>query len=446
MYNILINYRDYIQKQLWEADISASPWGIRFLIHALRLIYAVVHELTAGQLTLRAMSLVYTTLISLVPLLAVSFSVLKAFGVQQKFEPLLFEFLYPLGPKGHEIGTTIVSFINNINVGVLGAVGLGVLFYTVISLVQKIEECINHIWHIGSTRSFLRRVADYLSVLMIGPVLVVVALAVTVSMVSSKFVQFIVAIEPFGTLFYYAGLTIPYLLIIAAFTFMYIFIPNTSVKIGPALTGATVSGILWKTAGMLFASFSAGSTKYDAIYSSFAILIMFMIWLYLSWLIFIMGSQIAFFRQYPEYVRRTRGSIELGSRQQERLTLMIMYCIGKQYHLGQEPWTLRTLNTELGIPSNLINKELENLVNKGLLLEITDKTTRYVPARDLDAITIKELIDTTRMTEAGSFIFDAGTAAQPAVEKVLHHLDQAYTSALGDTTLREWITEQPTAT
>ena len=444
MYNLLINYKDSIQKKLWETDISTYPRGIRLLINTLRLVYAVVHELTAGQLTLRAMSLVYTTLISLVPLLAVSFSVLKAFGVQHKVEPLLLEFLNPLGPKGEEIGATIIGFINNINVGVLGAVGLGVLFYTVVSLVQKIEESINHIWRIGNTRSFLRRIADYLSVLMIGPVMVVAALAVTVSMVSSKFVQFIVGIEPFGTLFYLGGLTVPYLLIIAAFTFMYIFIPNTSVKIGAAVTGATVSGILWKTAGMLFASFTAGSTKYDAIYSSFAILIMFMIWLYLSWLIFIMGSQIAFFRQYPEYVRRTRGSIELGSRQQEQLALILMYCIGKHYYQGQDPWTVQNLNAELAIPSNLISKELDKLVNKGLLLEINDKNTCYVPARDLDAITLKEVIDTTRLAEADPSIFNTDKARQAAVDKVLHHLDQAYASALGDTTLREWIGEGTT--
>jgi len=438
MHTILTKYKDLLYQQLWETDFSTFPRAKRWIIQTFRLLYVVMLELTFGQLTLRAMSLIYTTLISLVPLLAVSFSVLKAFGVQGKIEPFLLEFLTPLGPQGEEIGTNIIGFINNMNVGVLGAVGLGMLFYTVVSLVQKIEQTFNYIWHIDNTRKFIRRVTDYLSVLMIGPVLVVSALALTASMVSSTFVQYIIAIEPFGTMFYYLSLTVPYALIIIAFTFMYIFIPNTSVKIGPALTGATVSGILWKTAGMLFASFAAGSSKYDAIYSSFAILIMFMIWLYLSWLIFLLGSQIAFYRQHPEYVRPLRGGMELSGRQKEKLALMAMYWIGKTYYQGLKPWTLNTLSTQLNVPSDLLSMTLNHLTTNGLTLEVTDKDTSYIPAKDLDAITLCELINTTRNANDGTI---ESTLAQPEVEDILTSLDQAYNSVLGNKTLRCWISE-----
>ncbi|HHJ80390.1 MAG TPA: YihY/virulence factor BrkB family protein [Candidatus Tenderia electrophaga] len=438
MHDTLTKYKDALQHQLWETDLSNSGWGRRGLTQTLRLLYVVLHELVAGQLTLRAMSLIYTTLISLVPLLAVSFSVLKAFGVQGQIEPFLLEFLAPLGTKGEEIGANIIGFIDNMNVGVLGAVGLGMLFYTVVSLVQKIEQTFNHIWHIKNPRSFLRRVTDYLSVLMIGPVMVVSALAMTASMVSSTFVQYIIAIEPFGTMFYYLMLTIPYILIIIAFTFMYMFIPNTSVKLGPALTGATVSGILWKTGGMLFASFAAGSTKYDAIYSSFAILITFMIWLYLSWLIFLLGSQIAFYRQHPEYVRPVRGDIELSSRQKEKLALLAMYWVGKHYYLGLKPWTLRALNSHLGVPSDLLSNTLDQLTSNGLILEIVDKDTTYIPAKDLDAITLQQLISITR--HARRDILEH-TQRQAEVENILADLDQAYISTLGDQTVRQWISE-----
>lgn len=438
MHDTLTKYKDVLYQQLWETDLSCASLGKRWLTQTLRLMYVVLHELIAGQLTLRAMSLIYTTLISLVPLLAVSFSVLKAFGVQGQIEPFLLEFLTPLGEKGEEIGANIIGFIDNMNVGVLGAVGLGMLFYTVVSLVQKIEQTFNHIWHIKNPRSFLRRVTDYLSVLMIGPVMVVSALAMTASMVSSTFVQYVIAIEPFGTMFYYLSLTIPYVLIIIAFTFMYMFIPNTSVKIGPALTGATVSGILWKTGGMLFASFAAGSTKYDAIYSSFAILITFMVWLYLSWLIFLLGSQIAFYRQHPEYVRPVSGNIELSSRQKEKLALLAMYWIGKHYYQGLKPWTLRTLNSQLGVPSDLLSNTLDKLISNGLILEVIDKDTTYIPAKDLDAITLDELISITRYAKDDVI---KNTRIQAEVEDILTGLDQAYTSTLGKQTVREWISE-----
>ncbi|NHN36303.1 YihY family inner membrane protein [Pseudomaricurvus alcaniphilus] len=439
MYDEIIKHKNHLQDQLWVQDLAGYSRGRRFLIHTLRLLYVVVRELSVGQLTLRAMSLVYTTLISLVPLLAVSFSVLKAFKVQDRVEPFLFEFLTPLGEKGEEIGTTIISFIDNMNVGVLGAVGLSVLFYTVISLIQKIEQTFNYIWHIGDVRSFVRRIADYLSVLMIGPVLVVSALAVTASMVSSTFVQYLIAIDPFGALFYYAGLTVPYLLIITAFTFMYMFIPNTSVKVGPALTGATVAGILWKTAGMLFASFTAGSTKYDAIYSGFAILIMFMIWLYLSWLIFLLGSQIAFFRQYPEYVRPSRGAIKLSSQQKEKLALMAMYWIGKHHYQGHTPLTLAELSAHLGVPAIILAEVLDVLQKNNFIVEVVDPAESYLPAKDLDAILLRELLAVIRSAGDDSIVFGVGAHSQAQTDDVLSRLERACSAELGDLTVRQWI-------
>ncbi|MFT6897890.1 MAG: membrane protein [Paraglaciecola sp.] len=439
MYNTLIKQKISLYKQLWETELGTLSQGRRYLIQIVRLFYVVIRELSTGQLTLHAMSLVYTTLISLVPLLAVSFSVLKAFKVQDQVEPFLIEFLAPLGAKGLEISTTIVGFIDNMNVGVLGGVGLSVLFYTVVSLIQKIEQTFNHIWHIDFTRGFLRRAADYLSVLMIGPVMVVSALALTASMVSSTFVQYIMAIDTFGTLLYYAGLTIPYLMIIAFFTFMYMFIPNTRVNIGPALIGATLSGILWKTAGMIFASFTAGSTQYDAIYSGFAILIMFMIWLYLSWLIFLLGSQIAFYCQHPEYVSRARGDIKLSSRQKEKLTLMSIYWIGKQFYLGGADWTTDSLSAKLAVPSNLLVNVLAILQQNGLVVATAKSPCTFIPAKDLDSILLCELLHIIRNADDGDVVLGKGAFMQPEIEDVLSRLDKAYTAELGNTTVREWI-------
>jgi membrane protein len=439
VYNTLIKQKNSLYKQLWKTELATLSPGRRYLIQIVRLFYVVIRELSTGQLTLHAMSLVYTTLISLVPLLAVSFSVLKAFKVQDQVEPFLIEFLAPLGAKGLEVSTTIIGFIDNMNVGVLGGVGLSVLFYTVVSLIQKIEQTFNHIWHIGSTRGFLRRAADYLSVLMIGPVMVVSVLALTASMVSSTFVQYIMAIDTFGTLLYYAGLTIPYLMIIAFFTFMYMFIPNTRVNIGAALFGATLSGILWKTAGMLFASFTAGSTQYDAIYSGFAILIMFMIWLYLSWLIFLLGSQIAFYCQHPEYVSPACGDIKLSIRQKEKLTLMSIYLIGKQFYLGGADWTIDSLCARLAVPSNLLANVLAILQQNGLIVATAKSPCTFIPAKDLDSILLCELLHIIRNADDGDVVLGNGAFMQPEIEDVLSRVDKAYTAELGNTTVREWI-------
>lgn len=187
-------------------------------------------DIQEGGLDYRAMSLVYTTLLSLAPLLAVSFSVLTAFGVHNQMEPVLLELVAPLGRQGAEIVDRIIGFVSNIKVGVLGFVGFATLFYTVLSLLQKIEESFNHVWRVKRLRSFQRRFSDYLSVLLVGPVLVFSALGLIASMANTEIAQTIIGREPFGTLYYLLGLILPYLLIVGAFTFAYRFIPNTHVN------------------------------------------------------------------------------------------------------------------------------------------------------------------------------------------------------------------------
>ena len=162
MQNSLVNR---LHDVIWARREAARPRVEDAGLRALRTVSMLVRDMVEGQLTLRAMSLVYTTLLSIVPLLALSFSVLKAFGVSNQIQPMLQQLLEPLGDKGVEITQRIVGFIENMNVGVLGALGLGLLLYTAISLMQKIEESLNYIWHIPQPRRLGERFSRYLSVL-----------------------------------------------------------------------------------------------------------------------------------------------------------------------------------------------------------------------------------------------------------------------------------------
>ncbi len=283
-----------IVRALWGKDTESLPRWKAWPIVVLRVVFAVARDVLAGNLTLHAMSLVYTTLLSFVPLLALSFSVLKGFGVHNQVEPILLRLLEPLGEKGQEIAALVIGFVDNIKVGVLGAVGLALLFYTVVSLMQKIESAFNDTWRISETRPLARRFSDYLSVLLIGPVLIFSAVGITASLTSNALFESLTAVEPLGTLIEIAGGLTPFLLVGGAFTFIYIFMPNTRVRLRSALLGGFVAGILWVTAGWGFATFVANSGNYAAIYSAFATLILFLIWLYLNWLILLVGSSICF--------------------------------------------------------------------------------------------------------------------------------------------------------
>ena len=152
MFDKLEEVKATFRRAVWEVDITKIPRFKAAYVRLLRVIYTVLHELADGQLSLRAMSLVYTSLLALVPLLAVSFSVLKAFGVHNQLEQILFNVLSPLGDKGHELTALIIEFVDNVKVGVLGSLGLGLLFYTVISMVQKVERAFNYTWRVSHPR------------------------------------------------------------------------------------------------------------------------------------------------------------------------------------------------------------------------------------------------------------------------------------------------------
>ena len=272
-----------VRDWLWQTNSHEQPLPQRLLLNSCRLFAAVFRDLTQGYTNLHAMGLVYTTLLSVVPLLALSFSVLKGFGVHNQLEPVLLNLLAPIGgERSTEITNNVLDFVDNIQVGVLGALGLGFLVFTVISLVQKVERAFNEVWRINHVRSLAQRFSNYLSVIVVGPLLAFSALGATASFLTSDTVSGIIESSSLSWLFSAVGALTPYAVVIALFTFLYIFIPNTRVKPLSALIGGAVAGILWQSIGYIFTLVVAGSSRYTAIYSGFAAGILLLVWIYLT--------------------------------------------------------------------------------------------------------------------------------------------------------------------
>jgi membrane protein len=432
---MLKNLQEFINRWIWHLDLRTLPnWKAR-ITRFLRTIHAIFRDLTKGQLSLQAMSLVYTTLLSLVPLLAVSFSVLKGFGVHNQIEPLLLNFLQPLGDKGIEITTQIIGFVENVKAGVLGSLGLGLLIYTVISLTHKIETAFNFTWHVEHPRPFVQRFSDYLSVILIGPVLLFSAIGSTASFMSTAFVQKIVAIKPLYLLVESTVTLIPYLFIIGAFTFVYVFVPNTRVRFRSALLGAVLAGILWQTIGWGFAVFIVSSTQYAAIYSGFAILIVFMIWLYLSWLILLIGSSIAFYHQHPEYLSTLQLCI--SNRLRERLALLAMSVIAKSHFQGGESWTRERLAQHIGVPTETVKNVLMVFEERGLLIMAGEETPVYVPARAPENISIKEIMALVRMADEDKY--EKMLLTEKRVDQLIKEVDAAVEQVLEGVSLKDIV-------
>jgi membrane protein len=428
--------RYFLETGLWQ-DIPPQTNPLKKLwLNFLRVTYIMIRELATGELNLRAMSLVFTTLLSLVPLIAVAFSVLKAFGVHNQMEPVLLGLLEPLGERGPEITANIINFVQNVKVGVLGSVGIAMLFYTIIALVQKIENAFNFVWRVKRSRSLARRFTDYLSVVMIGPVLVFSALGLAATVLNHEVVQSMRQIEPFGTLIFVGTKLLPYVMIILAFTFLYKFIPNTKVKLSPALVGATVAGVLWISIGTLFASFVASSSNYTAIYSSFAILFFFMIWLYLAWFILLTGSQVAFYLQHPKLVQLAGKPLTLSPRLREREGLWLMAVIAKRFCNKLPPLTVQQLEEQTGLTNNALQDLLTSLEKGGLLVELAGDETRYVPAQDLDSIRVAAIMHCLRTAEENGH-FNLKNLADKGVTQLLQSISDAQSEVMADITLKQ---------
>jgi membrane protein len=406
----------------------------------LRYIYVLAHDLLRGDLTLRAMSLVYTTLLSIVPLLALSFSVLKGLGYHRDLEPILYQFLEPLGDKAFTLTSQTMEFVDNIRGGVLGSFGLVFLLYTSISMIQKIEGSFNFVWRVKEPRGIGRRISEYVSVLLIGPALIIAALSLFKTLGNHSVTQAIANIAPFGTLLLWLSKATPYLLVASVFTFLYGFVPNTKVQLRAALVGGITAGFLWAASGLLFASFFGGTKSTVLIYAGFAFMILALFWLYLSWLILLIGAQLAFYVQHPQSMRPGAGTLHLTPQLAERLGLSAMYLLSCEYarEVGQQrtAYTLNTLAERLFLPSAILEPIVARLMQSNLLLVAEDES--LVPGRDLSSIRLADILDCVRNSSDSAA---AQIQSIPAADNIARHAEEAMRASLREKNLRDWIGE-----
>ncbi|MCG5500212.1 YhjD/YihY/BrkB family envelope integrity protein [Ectothiorhodospira lacustris] len=438
----IAEYPEHLRKLVEHGDLRRMPRRQARAVGAARAAMSIGREVSAGQLNLHAMSLVYTSLLSVVPLLALSFSVLKAFGAHNAVEPFLLTVLEPLGEQGEEIVTNIVVFVENMRVGVLGFIGLIFLFFTVIGLVQKVETAFNYIWHVTSPRNFTQRFSNYLSVILVGPVLIFSALGITASVMAADTVQKAMDYGLVGESVALFSHLVPYLLVTMAFAFIYVFVPNTRVKPVPALVGAFVAALLWQTTGWGFAAMMTGSTNYDAIYSGFAIVIMALFWLYLNWLILLVGSHVAFYVQNPGYLHLAHGaSVRLSGDFQERLALRVMRLTAERFYQGEGPTPTTAMARAFNLPEEGLEPVLEALKQGGLLVAAGRGAAAYVPGRDLERINLKEILDSVR--GYGSSLLDEGSPGEDRrVDQVLSQRDETLQALMGGMTLKALVTDE----
>jgi membrane protein len=409
-------------------------------LRVLRYPYAVLRDLLRGEINLRAMGLVYTTLLSLIPLLAFSFAILKLFGGHRDLEPIVYEFFRPVGgAAATELTRRVVQFANHVSSGIVGSLGLALLAWTLLGTIKKVEDSFNFLWHVEQPRSFARRIAEYTTLLIAGPVLLVGFISLSHSALGSAPVQ---EVARWPLLQHLRGTGImlaPYVMVTAFFTAAYMMIPNTRVHWRAALTGALVAGVLWAAVGKMFTAFVVYSTRLTIVYAGFAFVVAALLWTYFGWLILLAGAQLSFYVQNPTYLPLGLQQLRLSSVELEQLSLKLMYFVGRAHVAGGRRWTVNRLATELGLPGIAVAQMASALEQAGLV--IVTEYDELVPARDISRIGVYEILEIARNQRSGHVA--PRNVQIPPVDRILTSLDEARRKGCGELTLRELVDEAP---
>jgi len=389
---------NFIKNDIWRIRSKDLPRRKSFLIKQLRVILLALRGFDEDKCQLRASALTFYSLLSIVPVAAMSFGIAKGFGLENLLEKQLLNRFH----GQEEVITQVINFartlLENTRGGIVAGVGVALLFWTIIKVLGNIERSFNDIWGIKEPRKLGRKFSDYLSIMLICPVLIIVSSSVTVFISSQiKFItEKIFLLGAVSTLIFFLLKLLPYVMVWILFTFIYTFMPNTKVNFKSALLAGIVAGSIYEITQWAYIAFQVGVAKYNAIYGSFAALPLFLVWLQLSWLIVLFGAEISFAHQNVDLYEFEPDSLRVSYSFKKLLTLGLTHLIVKRFSKGDSPLTASEISHILEIPIRLTRQILYELVGASIVSEVKTqeyKESAYQPACDINYLTIRRVIE-----------------------------------------------------
>jgi membrane protein len=414
---------------------TQGPSPAARLLRVLRYPYAILRDLLGGELTLRATGLVYATLLALIPAVALSFAVLKAFGAHRDIEPFLMEFFGPIGDAAPDIVHRLMEFAERVSGGLVGAVGLVLLLWTLVGTVKKVEDSLNFVWRVERARSIPRRIVEFVVLVTMGPL--VVATVIALSKLAIDRVQG--ATPEYFSAAQYAVQTIigmaPFAIVVGLFTAIYILVPNTRVRLLPALGGGLAAGITWAALGRMFTALVLFSSRLELVYAGFAIVVAVFLWTYFGWLVLLAGAQLAFYLQNPNYLRLGHAVLRLSNDERERLALDIMARVAMGHRAGNPPWNIERLSRALVLPGVAVSDMIGLLEKSGLIARSDDG--QLFPGREISNIMLADIVVCARRRQSGAELPPHHSA--PGVRELQQEMERAWRDVCGTRTLADLI-------
>ena len=391
-------WTNFIKRDLWRIRLKDHSRGKSFIIRLIQIIALAVRGFYENKCKFKASALTFFSLLSIVPVIAVMFGISKGFGLQKQVEEQLLARMEGQEEVVHKIIDFSNSLLANTNGGIVAGIGVAFLFWTIISVLSNIENSFNDIWGVVKPRSFGRKFGDYLSTMLVCPILLVISGSMTI-FVSSQIQSItdkIPLLQPLGPLFWLLLKLLPYAAVWIVFTFIFVFIPNTKVKFTSALIGGIVAGTIFQVVQWIYINFQIGVSKYGAIYGSFAALPLFLIWLQTGWLVVLFGAEVSFAHQNVETYEFEPDCLSISHSFKILFSVIITQKIVNRFCHGEKPSDASQLSHELDIPIRLVRQLLYELSESKVLSEARKdeyKELVYQPAIDVNKITVKFVID-----------------------------------------------------
>ncbi len=407
--------KDFFHNEVIKVDLKSKSSRRQFVIRQIRIYVYAFKGFFEDRAALRASSLTYFTMLSIVPIFAMAFGIASGFGFEDRMDDFIDKSFQEQDQVISMIDKLVTDLLENTKGGLVAGVGFIILFWSVIQVLNNIELSFNDIWQVKKARSPIRKFSDYLAMMIISPFAIALSGSITVKI--NQAANNFEIIQPMLKL-------VPYASIWLLFTIIYIVMPNTKVKFKYALIAGVVAGTLSMLVQWGFFEFQVGVTRFNTLYGSFAAIPLFLLWLQITWLIVLMGAEISFAYQNIENYEFENEALELNHDNKRVLSLVIAHHIIKTFEEGDRARSNEELSHELGIPLRLMNQLLFDMVDCGILSELATESSKqrtYQPAIDINRITVDELY--TRLEKlGGDHLIVTESAKLQKITKIHEHM------------------------